>query len=199
MGKWIGDRISTEDHPKSTTVVIYPLKSKWKEGLLFAWVLGFTFVGLVMWYIMFAGVDILNAPEDRSVEDMEKQTIWLIVFLGFWTYFEYKTVKAWLWYRFGKELLMIDTESLSVKRSIFSYGKAKRYYFENIKKMNVRPMEDTNFSQFFENAYWTLGMDRIEFEYFGKTQSFARRLDDKSSKLLLRFLDDRMKKMKRKA
>lgn len=198
MGKWIGDRISTEDHEKSTTIVILPVRNKVKEALLFAWILGFTFVGLSFVYILATGVELLNSPDDMTQEDFEQQKIYLIIVIAFWIYFEYKTVKAWLWYRFGKELLMIDTEALSIKKSMFGYGKARQYYFENIKNFGDRPIENTRFGHFFENAYWTLGMDRIIFDYFGKGYSFGRRLDDKDTKLLIRFIDDRIKKMIKK-
>ena len=195
MAKWIGDRISTEDHEKSVTIVIFPLKTKWKEALLFAWILGFTFVGVTMLYLLINGVELLNAPEGTTQEELDSQRIYLIIFLGFWSYFEYKTVRSWMWYRFGKELLKIDTEGLTVKKSLFSYGKANKYLFENIKKFGERKSDNTSFGQFFENSYWSLGMDTIGFEYFGKSRTFGRRLDEKSARLLIRFIDDRIKKM----
>lgn len=199
MPKMIGDRISTEDHENSTTVIISPKLGGWKEIVLFLWVLGFTFAGCYMIYLLaFGGIDQLNVGTNFDQEVREQQKIYLIVFIGFWAYFEYITVKAVLWYRFGKELLMIDSEALSVKRSIFNYGKANRYFFENIKDLRVEEKESTSFSNFFENAYWTVGTDTIQLDYFGKKKSFGRRVEEKNAKLLVRFIIDRVKKQKKK-
>ena len=121
------------------------------------------------------------------------------MFLGFWAYFEYKTLRALLWYRFGKELIRIDNDGLSLKKSIFSYGKAHRYFFENIKNFHQRKEESTSFGTFFENAYWAMGTDALVFDYNKKARSFGRRLEPKTSRLLLRLIDDRVKKkLKRK-
>lgn len=194
MAKWIGDRISVEDDKNVTTIVIRPLRVWWKEILLSLWVAGFTFVGLVMIYQLINGFASLNYPEAPSEEQIDNQIIYAIVFLGFWAYFEYKTVKSLLWYRFGKELVKIDPDGFTLKKSILSYGKANRYFFENMKEFHQRKEEPTNFGNFFENAFWSLGTDSLEFTHQGKTKSFGRRIDQKSGRLLLRLIDDRVKK-----
>lgn len=198
MGKWIGDRISTEDSTKSTSIIIFPKIERWKEWLLTFWVVGFTFVGAVMIYILLGGVYSLDVVTDNLEDTRDQQLVYTIVFLGFWFYFEYKTVKALLWYKFGKELILIDTEALSIKRSTFGYGKSNRYFFENIKNFHHNKPDDTSFGQFFESAYWSLGIDALVFEYFGKSKSFGRRLDEKNARLLLRFIDDKIKTLRKK-
>lgn len=199
MSKWIGERISTKDHDDgTTTIVIYPKKSKVKELLLMVWVIGFTLVGIYMFYLLFGGLEKLNPGEEDVVELREKQQIYLFVFVGFWVYFEYFTLRALLWYKFGKEFLKIDSVALTVKRSYFSYGRAHRYLFENVKKLSMVEADPYAFSNFFDNAFWSLGTDSIEFQHFGKGKSFGRRMDEKSTKLLIRLIDDRVKKQLRK-
>ena len=199
MVKWIGDRISHEDKDGITTIVIRPIKNGWKEWLLTFWVFSFTFVGLVMIYLLFTDFEALNQGNNPDDETLQNQTIYAVVFIAFWAYFEYKTVKSLLWYKYGKELLMIDDEALSIKKSILSYGKAQRYFFENIKEFHQRKPEPTNFNNFFENAYWAIGTDALAFEYFGKQKSMGRRLTDQHGRLLLRLIDDRVrKKLKQK-
>ena len=195
MAKWIGDRISTEDHEKKTTIVILPKRVKWKEILLILWVIGFSFAGFYMIYLLFfGGMDQLAVGENFDEEIRRQQQIYLAIFIAFWAYFEYLTVKAVLWYLYGKELLMIDTEALSVKKSIFGYGRAHRYFFENIKKMRFEKADQTSLNNFLTNAYWSLGTENIRFEYHGKEKSFGRRVEQKEGKLLLRFINDRIKK-----
>lgn len=199
MVNWIGDRISVQDIDHITTIVIHPVRVWWKEILLTLWVTGFTFVGLVMIYMLmtdFASLQYDVAPTD---DDIRNQVIYAIVFLSFWAYFEYKILKALLWYRFGKELIRIDGDGFTLKKSILSYGKANRYFFENMKEFQQRVEEETSFSNFFENAYWAMGSDAIVFNHYKKIISFGRRVDDKSARLLVRLIDDRIKKqIKRK-
>lgn len=199
MTKWIGDRISVEDTDGITTIVINPIRVWWKEILLTLWVVSFTFVGLFMLYLLLTDFASLNYDGPKSADDIDAQTIYAIVFLGFWAYFEFKTLKSLLWYRFGKELIRIDNEAFSLKKSILSYGKAHRYFFENMKNFHQRKEEPTSFNNFFENAYWALGTDALVFEHYGKAKSFGRRLDQKNGRLLLRLIDDRVKKKLRKS
>lgn len=198
MTKWIGDRISVVDSEGETTIVIRPIRVLWKEILLLVWVLSFTFVGVVVFYLLATGFSSLSYPTPPTQQELDNQFIYGVVFLGFWAYFEYKTVKALLWYRFGKELLKIDSQALFLKKSILSYGKAHQYFFENIKNFSQRKNEETSFNMFFENAYWAMGTDALLFDYHGKTKSFGRRLDERTGKLLLRLIDDRVKKQLKK-
>lgn len=200
MVKNIGDRISMQDHEKSTTVVIMPKRVMWKDILLFSWVLGFSFVGFYVIYLLFfGGMNRLEVGENFDQDVREQQIIFLAIFTGFWVYFEYMTVKVSLWYLFGKELIMIDTECLSVKRSILSYGRAHRYFYENFTNLRYEKPDDTNMNQFLSNAYWSMGSDVFKLEFKGKERTFGRRLDEKEAKLLLRFIQDRVKKQKKKA
>ncbi|MEX1001284.1 MAG: hypothetical protein WDZ35_04140 [Crocinitomicaceae bacterium] len=198
MVKWIGERISTEDHEKATTVVILPKRVKWKEVLLVLWVIGFSFAGFYMIYLLFfGGISDLAVGENFDQEIREQQKIYLMIFIAFWAYFEFLTVRTTLWYIFGKELLMIDSEALSVKKSIFGYGKANRYFFENIKKLRFEKADPTSLNNYLSNAYWSVGTENIKFEYMGKTKSFGRRVEQKEAILLTRFIQNRIKKWRK--
>lgn len=199
MVKWIGDRISVVDENNVTTIVIDPLRVWWKEILLTLWVLSFTFIGLFMVYLYFTNFAGLNYVQTPTPDEIDNQRIYTIVFLGFWAYFEYRTVKALMWYRFGKELIRIDIDGFRLKKSILTYGKAHRYFFENMKKFGLRKQEPTTFGNFFENAYWSMGTDALLFDYKGKSKSFGRRLNEKDSRLLMRLIDDRIKKSIKKS
>ena len=200
MTKSIGDRISVEDHEKSTTIVILPKRVRWKDILLISWVIGFSFAGLYVIYLLFfGGINDLEVGMNYDEDIREQQIIYLAIFTGFWIYFEYFTVKTVLWYLFGKELLLIDTEGLMIKRSILTYGKAHRYFFENIKKLYYEEPDKTSLNQFLNNAYWSLGSDAFKIEYKERTKSFGRRIEEKEAKLLLRLINDRLKKWRRRA
>jgi hypothetical protein len=196
MEKWIGDRISTFTDKDYTSIIIYPKRERWKEALLVAWVIGFTFVGFYMIFLILYGLDTIDnsALKGDPQEVLRNQKIYLSVFIAFWVYFEYKVVYGLLWLLFGKELIRIDGEKLSLKNSIFSFGKAKKYFNDNIKKIELIEQKPFSFGFDYENAFWRKGTDSLLFEYLNKTIPFGKKISEKEAKLLMRFMVDRMKK-----
>lgn len=200
MEKLIGNRISTLVQKDYTSVIIFPKRTRWKEAILFAWVIGFTVIGVIVVYLLLGGLESIDNSglEGDPAEIIRNQKIYLVVFFGFWLYFEYKVVKGLMWVVFGKELIKITSDSLNIKNSIFSYGKSKRFFFENIRDIDMIKHERLSFGFDYENAFWRKGTNNIIFEYRGKSISFGRKLDEKDSRLLFRFIVDRMKKQAKK-
>jgi hypothetical protein len=178
--KNIGDRITFEDHKEYTTVIITPPSVDWKNAMLFAWVIAWTYVGVYIVYNFYVGM----FDDD--------QQIYFAAFLVFWFYFEYRSIKSLVWIRFGKELLKIDKEYLIVKKSIRKYGKANKHFLENVKKFSTIEQNESKFIKAFENSYWELGKETMQFESLGKTIKFGRKLDEKDVKLLFRVIEKRL-------
>lgn len=200
MEKMIGDRISTLAQKEITSIIIYPKRTRWKEALLFAWTIGFSIVGFYMIYLLFGGLETIDNSglKGDPKEILRNQKIYVGVFVGFWIYFEYKVVKGLLWVVFGKELVRITKDTIQIKNSILTYGKLNKYFFENIKNMDLVKHERLSFGFDYENAFWRKGTDSIIFEYRGKSVSFGRKINEKDSKLLFRFIVDQMKKKSKK-
>ncbi len=196
MEKWIGERISTYTDRDYTSIIIYPKRERWKEALLIAWVIGFTFVGLYMIYLLFFGLDTIDNSmiEGDPNEVLRNQKIYTAVFIGFWAYFEYKVVNGLLWLLFGKEMIKIDAEKVSIKPSIMGYGKAHIYFNENIKQIELVEHKKFSFGFDYENAFWRKGTDSLVFDHLNKTVTFGRKVSEKNAKLLMRFMVDRVKK-----
>ena len=196
MEKLIGERISTYTQKEYTSIIIYPKRTRWKEALLFAWVMAFSIVGFYMIFLLFGGIETIdNTGLEGNPEDLlRNQKIYVGVYVAFWLYFEYKIVRGLLWVVFGKELIKVTSDSLMIKNSILSYGKSNSYFFENMKGLDLVKHERLSFGFDYENAFWRKGTNSIIFEYRGKTVSFGRKLDEKDSNLLFRFLLDRVKK-----
>jgi hypothetical protein len=196
MEKLIGERISTLVNKDYTSIIIFPKRTKWKEAILFAWVIGFTTIGLTVIYLLLGGLKTIDNSglEGNPDEIIRNQKIYLAVFIGFWFYFEYKVVKGLLWVVFGKELIKISADTLSLKSSTLSYGKSNRFFYDNIKGLDMVKHERMSFGFDYENAFWRKGTDSIIFEHRGKSISFGRKLNEKDSRLLYRFLLDRVKK-----
>lgn len=183
--KWIGERISYQDHKKPfTTLIITPERVGWKDALMTAWLLMWTTIGIYIFYELIA------------IDHQRDEKLTLFIYVSFWTYFEYRVLKAFLWLRFGKENIKIDPEYVWVKKSIGKYGKAKSYLIDNVKNISVRTPSEKSIAHQFEKSYWVVGGERILFDYLGKIIHFGRKLDEKDAKLLAKFLEKRVQKYK---
>ncbi len=197
MEKWIGDRISYIDERQHCTIVIHPKRKKWKESILFAWLIGYTLVGVYMIYLLFFGMDTIDNSqlEGDPQEILRNQQLYLTIFIAFWLYFEYKVVRGFLWLISGKELIKISKDELIVKESIFTYGKSHRYFSSNLKSFEMIEQKTFSFGFDYENAFWRKGTNSLIFDINGKSVGFAKKIDEKEANLLMRLIKDRIKKL----
>ena len=179
--KKIGDRISFEDSKVKTTVVIVPERNFLVNALMGSW--------LGMWYCI--GGTIIWSLFQLALTEQER--IILYIFLVFWSYYAFRISKAYLWLIFGKELLRLDRDGFHIKNSFFSYGKLRTYYFENIKEFTFEIPENRTIRAVWESSPWVSGGERFEFEYFGKSKKFGRKLNLKEGKLLFDLLKAKIK------
>ena len=186
--KWIGERISFVDDKNKSTIVIYPENVTWLKAVLGAWV--------GMWFAIGATV----AWSLFVMTFTEQETIILIVFLTFWSYYAFRVTRSFFWLLWGKELIKIDEVSLTYKKSIKKYGKAAPYYLENISKIRVFQPKERSIQSAWEKSPWIRGGERIEFDYMGKVIRFGKKLNEKDTTLLFKYvtkkMDDRLRKLK---
>lgn len=183
--KWIGNRVSLVESNDLTTIVIYPEQSTWKSILLYAWFSMWSAIGVLVFLQLFYDY----SREEKLV---------LFVFLMFWAYFFVRIGRGVLWQAKGKELMKINDVAFVLKRSVFGYGKAKEYFFENIKKISVHEPKLNSFEEFFQNSYFVVGGERLVFTYAGNEIKFARKLNDKDTKLLFQFITKQIETRMRK-
>ncbi len=184
--KWIGNRISFVDEPGRTTFVIYPESKTWVRGAMGAW--------FAMWITL--GLVVIWSLNALNLSQQEK--IILYIFLTFWVYYCWRVGKSFAWLLWGKELLKIDEVSLSVKKSIRSYGKAGVFYLENIKKVRMLTPKENSVQAVWESSPWIRGGERIEFEYMGKMIRFGEKLSEKDATLLFNLVTKRIKERLKK-
>jgi hypothetical protein len=186
--KWIGERISLVDEKGKTTIVIRPEDRFWIKGLMGAWT--------AMWFTI--GLTVIMSYFTFDLTKQEK--IAIFVFMSFWAYYAVRVTRTFLWIMWGKELIKINETSFSYKKSIRNYGRSVPYYFENIQKMAVNFPERNSLQWAWESSPWIQGGERIEFEYRGKAVRFARKLNEKDTKLLFnavtKRIEEQMKKRK---
>src|SRR3954466_3641234 len=95
----ISDRVSILEKDNVFSLVILPTTDKKKLWALFLWLMAWTICGV----IVFANYFNMTTKETK---------IFIIVYLSFWAYFEYKIARAYTWKKFGKEKLWIKKGKL---------------------------------------------------------------------------------------
>ncbi|PKR80532.1 hypothetical protein CW751_09155 [Brumimicrobium salinarum] len=179
--KWIGDRISFVDKKDSISFVIYPPKLGRKKVLIVVW--------FALW-LLIGGYVFFQFFQDYTQEEK----LALVIFMVFWFYFALRVFRTLLFLFFGKEYIKLDRNSLRIKKATGSYGKSKQYFIENITKFNQVELKDNSFQKVYDDSPWVRGANRIQFEYFGKTHSFGRKLEDKDVKLMFQVITKRIQK-----
>jgi hypothetical protein len=183
--KWIGNRVSFIEQKNITTLVIYPEQTTWKSVLLYAWFSMWTTIGV------FVAFEFFN-------DYTREEKLMLLVFFVFWLYFFVRIGRAVLWQAKGKELMKFNEIAFNYKRSIFGYGKANEYYYENIRKINMYEPKTNSFEEFFQDSYFVVGGERMVFEYKGKEIKLARKLNERDAKLLFQLITKEIERRLRK-
>lgn len=181
--KWIGKRISFVDEKSNTTVVIRAKDIGWLKGVMGAWVGMWWMIGisLILWTFASGG---------RT----DQEYLVVTIFLAFWLYYAVKITRSWSWFMWGKELIKIDEASLYYKRSIRKFGKSLPFLLENVSQLRMYAPEEKSFQAAWEKSPWIVGVERLEFDYMGKSVKMGRKLDAKDAELLFKLLSKRLDK-----
>lgn len=176
--KHIGDRITHKQQDKCYTIVISPTIERWQMNSLLVWVVAWTFCGLAfMYYALF---------ESTSMN----QLFVFAVLLVFWLYFEVRVVKAFLWRKYGLEVIRIDEEYLSIKDSIFKHGNPRNYEVNKIGQDDIEDIyiDPKSYGKVMNDSFWQVGQGTIVLKYDGKDYYFGTQLENKDSAKLARLI-----------
>jgi hypothetical protein len=173
--KQIGERISISKKDDSTSIIIYPEKSKINQTILFIWFILWTAGGVIM--LIGRQLGYYSAPKT-----------YVLVWMAFWLYFEYVTAYALIWRSFGFERILIKNNKLYLKNEIRGKGKLKIFDIEFIKDLQLVPIDERSFAKVMSDSYWMPGGERLYFWYQGKQIRFGQQLKENDAKELLKFL-----------
>ena len=171
----IGTRISTLKTSDVTSFVIIPTAKNWKVNLLAVWLILWTLSGIAV------------AANYFTLTNLNTKII-VIIWLGFWAYFEFRTAKAFLFKKLGKEKIWIKNNQLHYWRDIAGRGKQQHFDIDLIKNLQLVEKNKKDFFQFMNDAFWVVGTESISFTYGAKTFQMGVQLDENDAKELLKQL-----------
>lgn len=177
--EYIGERISIKRVENETSIVILSTVDKLKKKLLFVWFALWTVCGIIVFTQYFVMKD-------------EQAKVAILVWLGFWAYFEYKTFKAVMWRSFGLEKIKIRDRKLFYRKAVSGRGKIKIYEFDFIKDFKVIESKENSFFENLNNSYWVIAGEKLAFDYYGKEIKFGFQLNESDAKALHKLIKGKM-------
>ncbi len=172
--KAIGKRCSILLKDNVFSLVILPTDDKRKTWLLFLWLLAWTVGGVIVLVNYFTLKDL-----QQSVK------LFMIIWLGFWAYFEFKIFRVFMWKQFGKEKLWIKNGTIYYQHSVNNKGKIKEFDLNLISDLDFISLDNRNFADVFAQSFWVKGGERIKFTSQGKEVKFGMQLSDEDAKKIL--------------
>ena len=176
----IGKRISTLKADGVSSFVIIPTATNWKLYLLFAWLFLWTVSGVIIMANYFTLTNV-NAK------------IMVLVWLGFWAYFEFKIGKSFLFKKFGKEKIWIKDSKFNYWRDTAGRCKKLEFEIELMKDLQLIEKNKGDFFQFMNESFWVMGGESISFMYGAKIYRLGIQLNEGDARELLKQIKFAMK------
>jgi len=183
MRQAIGNRITMSKRDGELIVKITSRMEGWQEMALLGWLVVWTSMGIyVLYYLLFAGL-------------AREQQFFFLTYLAFWGWFEYKVLYAYLFKRFGFELLRFRSGEFYLQRNLFGLGKVKRYLVENIQKFQKVEHSQKSFSASYNRSFWVVGNEQVHFRYLDQDIALGMHLSDEETSKLLNYLNQNFRKL----
>jgi hypothetical protein len=169
----ISDRISILRKPDVLSIVILPTTDKRKLGLMFLWLLAWSVCGV----IVFANYFRVTERDAR---------LFIIIYLAFWSYFEFNIIRAYVWKRFGREKLWLQHGKLNYQREIRRKGKIRSFNLDLVGRMTLIPFRAQNLADNFYQSFWVKGGERLEFTVQGRTYRLGMQINEAEAGTILK-------------
>jgi hypothetical protein len=177
----ISPRVSVLEKDNVFSLVILPTTDKKKLGLLFLWLLAWTVCGLIVFGNYF------------QITNREAK-IFIIVYLSFWAYYEYKIGRTFLWKKFGREKLWIKKGKIQYQREVSGKGKIREYDIELVNDLEIIELSKSSFADTINQSFWIKGGERLQFQCQSKTVRFGMQLNEEETRKVFNALKNFLNK-----
>ena len=182
--EFVSDRVSVDRSKGRLSIVISARLSRGKETLLLTWFLAWLACG---GYVI---LEITRLPAGN-----ERQ--FLIAFLAFWLYFVLRIGRVVAWRLKGFESLRVKDGVLTIKNSIFGFGRAHDHFTDNITGLRLLDLDPRSWKFQLNESFWVMGGERLRFEHVGKQVIFAKGLDPQEAARVLAILKAELAKARK--
>jgi hypothetical protein len=165
------DRISLNKKPEYLEIVINGSVPSQQKMILIAWLIAWTGSGIYVFSQMFS--------------QKGDTLIFMIVWMFFWLYFEYRIAKAWLWRSYGKEVMQIRKNEIKLLIDVPLGKKEVTFSTDGLSGWHNLEKDKSAFVRNFYSAFWNIGGETIGFFHKTKLHVFARQISETDADALL--------------
>lgn len=156
------DRIEVKQSKEQFEILIAAKIPGYQFAMLSAWLLAWTIAGIYVLTQVF------------SVHDDSK--IFMIVWLAFWAYFEYRIGSAWLWRKYGREVFSIEGDEVQLRFEVAYGGRAEEFAQSDLTGFHNLDKDKSAFVKSFYSSFWVVGGETIGFFHKGRIKMFGRQI-----------------------
>lgn len=178
---FISERISVNDDTEGLEVVISGKIPQNQFIMLSAWVLAWSISGIYVLIQLFG-----DLPQETKS--------FMMVWLAFWFYFEYKIGSAWLWRKYGREVIKIGKEKTQLRFEVAYGGKGFEFDTDSLRDFHLLESKKGVFIKNYFESFWVVGGESIGFYVSGKLKMFGRQLPEKDAEKLMRLIQAKVKR-----
>lgn len=154
-------RINIIQEKEFTEISIKAFSDEVKQKMFLAWIVLWTISGLLIFSQFF-----LNYTQ--------KEKVFFIIWMAFWLYFEFKSIQTFRWRKFGKEIIKINENNITITRLINERGVPSTFNLNACKNFRVYQKDEKGiFADVMSSSYWVIGGETIAFDYYGSAVPFA--------------------------
>lgn len=134
------------------------------------------------------------------MQESNEGNAWLgyAIYTAFWAFFAFRIGKVWLWRRIGRELITVDRRGITVAMAFGNRGLPDFFAHGAWKGLSRIPANPTQIMTTFEQAFWSMGGETLQFSGGSRAMVFGKQLEDRDAEGLLRLLKPALDRMSRK-
>jgi hypothetical protein len=177
----ISARMSVAKTDTELSIVIASVADRRQTYMMGFWLMFWLALGVI-------GIVYLFFLPDKQMRVM------LLVWLGFWIYFAYTVGKAWLWKRYGYELIKVREGKLVFKRDVRGRGFVNTYPTYQIQQLRANASKSPGWVQRLGGNYLSTEGESIVFDMPDKEIRFGYQLSQAERDAVIRLLRHYMRK-----
>ena len=122
----------------------------------------------------------------------KEQRMFMLIWLVFWAYFEFKIGTAWVWRKSGREVFTMQKETTELRFEVPIRPRASEFETAAIESFTNLEVQKGLFVKNYYSSFWVKGGETIGFTYRGRLYSFGRQLSAVDSQQLIQKLNRRI-------
>lgn len=172
----IGERIQFEQDDDTLRVTIGQGIPPAQMSLLTLWMLAWVSLEVIVLYFW--------------TQEPNRGNAWVgyAVYSAFWVFFAFRIGKVWLWRRIGREVLVVDRRGLSIAVAFGERGLPDFFAHGAYSTPKTIPDNPQQILRTFEQAFWSMGGETLQFSSGKRTMVFGKQLTDRDADTLLKLV-----------